>query len=366
MQAAETQPASEQKRIQAQKRGVLLATAGYLLTLVVVLFIRLVGVAHFSMTQWLTALGYTLAVQAVLWLVPHWGWTRTLWWDRHYIYIPTAAAALLLTSYIYMAPETRYIIMMTWFVAQLYSAGHAGFLPILGLSFLFMASYLVIIFELVPPPLPNSPGPGFELTILGAFLATTTYAAVVFERIRRDRQAMRQLQQQLLEVSITDPMTGLYNYREFYRRLQEEIRRSDRDGRPFALLIVDIDHLESFNGLYGHSKGDELIQQVARRIRENIRPGDTAYRYGGGKFFVLLPETSLKDARAVANHLSDVIAATAFPVRPNRVIHPRVSIGLAAYPLHGWTAEEIVAAADHFLYAVRRARRPDVEPRALE
>jgi type VI protein secretion system component VasK len=78
MQAAETQLASEQKRIQAQKRGVLLATVGYLLTLVIVLFIKLVDVAHFSMTRWLTALGYTLAVQAILCLVPHWGWTRTL------------------------------------------------------------------------------------------------------------------------------------------------------------------------------------------------------------------------------------------------------------------------------------------------
>jgi|GEM_PF-2197286 len=355
--------ASDQERRRARKRGILLATVGYLLALGALLFLRLIGVAHFSMTQWLTALGWTVATQAVLWSAPHWGWDAALKWDRHYIYVPMVVAVLLLNGYISMAPESRFILMMAWMAALLYTAGYAGFLSILMLSLLFAAGYLVVVFGLAP----NRPdSPEFELIIVGAFLIITTYAAVVFEGLRRDRRAMKQLQRQLLETSITDPMTGLYNYREFYRRLQEEIHRSERYGRSFTLLIVDIDRLKAVNDLYGHLKGDELIRQVARLIRENIRPSDVAYRYGGDEFFVLLPETSLEGARAVVDRLSGIVAATPFPVRPDRVIHPTVSIGLAAYPTHGRTLEEVVAAADRSLYAVKRARRPDVEPPALE
>ncbi len=354
MRLADLYQASDQERRQARKRGILLATAGYLLALGVLLFLRFVGIARFSMTQWLEALGWTVATQAVLWSVPHFGWDVLLKWDRHYIYVPMVVAAFLLNGYIYMAPESRFILMMAWFAALLYTAGYAGFLPVLTLSLLFAACYVVVIFGLTDPAHIGSVE--FELIVVGAFLIITAYAAVVFESLRRDRRAMKQLQRQLLEISITDPMTGLYNYREFYRRLREEIHRAERYGRSFTLLIVDIDRLKAVNDLYGHLKGDELIQQVARLIKENVRPSDVAYRYGGDEFFVLLPETLPEGARTVADRLSRVIAAAPFPVQSDQVIHPTVSIGLAAYPEHGRTTEEIIAAADRALYAAKQAR----------
>ncbi len=346
---------SDQERRQARKRGILLATAGYLLALAALLFLRLVGVARFSTVQWLEALGWTVGTQAVLWSGPHFGWDAALKWDRHYIYVPMVVAACLLNGYIYMAPESRFILMMAWFAALLYTAGYAGFLSVLTLSLLFAACYLVVVLGMTDPARIGSVE--FELITLSAFLVITAYAAVVFEGLRRDRRAMKQLQRQLLEISITDPMTGLYNYREFYRRLREEIHRSERYGRPFTLLIVDIDRLKAINDLYGHLKGDELIQQVARLVRENIRPSDVAYRYGGDEFFVLLPEPPPEGARAVADRLARVVAAAPLRVGPEHVVYPTVSIGLAAYPDHGRTAEEVVAAADHALYAAKRAGR---------
>lgn len=354
MRRADLYQASDQERRQARKRGILLATAGYLLALGFLLFLRLVGIARFSMTQWLEALGWTVATQAVLWSVPHFGWDVLLKWDRHYIYVPMVGAAFLLNGYIYMAPESRFILMMAWFAALLYTAGYAGFLPVLTLSLLFAACYLVVIFGLVDPH--RIRWMEFESTIVGAFLIITAYAAGVLEGLRRDRRAMKQLQRQLLEISITDPMTGLYNYREFYRRLREEIHRAERYGQSFALLIIDIDRLKAVNDLYGHLKGDELIQQVARLIKENVRPSDVAYRYGGDEFFVLLPETLPEAARTVADRLSRVIAAAPFPVQSGQVIYPTVSIGLAAYPEHGRTTEELIATADHALYAAKQAR----------
>ncbi|MCS7313291.1 MAG: GGDEF domain-containing protein [Acidobacteria bacterium] len=345
---------SGQERCRARQRGVLLGTVGYLLALGVLLLLRLVGITRFSTAHWLGALGCTVAIQALLWSAPRFGWDARLKWDRHYIYVPMIVAVGLLNGYIYMAPEVRFILMMVWFAALLYTVGYAGALSVLTLNLMFAACYLIVIFGLTDPSRIGSTA--FELAVVGSFLIITAYAAVVFESLRRERRSMKDLQRQLLEASITEPMTGLYNYREFYRRLQEEIHRAERYGRSFALLLVDIDRLKAVNDLHGHLKGDALIQQVARLIRENIRPSDVAYRYGGDEFFVLLPETSREGAQTVAERISRIIAATSLLVGPGQVIYPTVSIGLAVYPEHGRTTEEIIVAADRALYVAKQAR----------
>ena len=98
-------------------------------------------------------------------------------------------------------------------------------------------------------------------------------------------------------------MTGLANHRTFYEVLERELWRSKRYGEQISLIMVDIDNLKQINDQYGHRAGDKVIKEISRRIQESIRQIDTAARYGGDEFAIILPNTSLTDAAVVAERM---------------------------------------------------------------
>ena len=158
----------------------------------------------------------------------------------------------------------------------------------------------------------------------------------------------KDVEQQLQLLAATDPLTGLGNYRRFIEALDAEIRRSGRTGRSFALLVLDLDHLKKINDRYGHSTGSQALCRLAEVLRHNCRAIDTAARYGGDEFAVILPETTAEAVRLVVLRIHKQLA------KDNLEPPLSVSVGMAVYPKDGETVEAIFRTADRELYEMKR------------
>ncbi len=168
------------------------------------------------------------------------------------------------------------------------------------------------------------------------------------------------LQMEVERLSITDEMTGLWNYRYFRMALAREVERASRFSHPFSLLIVDIDHFKEVNDAHGHLKGDEVLKEVASRLLLSVRSQvDTVARYGGDEFSIILPETDLRGARVVAEKVRRRVGGE--PVIVNgAALRVTVSVGVASYPMHGIGAGALLAAADRALYRAKQVGRDQV------
>lgn len=182
-----------------------------------------------------------------------------------------------------------------------------------------------------------------------ALLLLAAVSAVAGREQRRARDAA-------LRLARFDPLTGLYNRAHFFAELERELRLAQRAGRSFALLMVDLDGLKPINDTFGHQSGDRMLQAVTQVIHQTVRSSDTAARYGGDEFVLLLPDTDATGAYVVAEKLRRDIAALSIQVS-DRAIRTSVSIGLVAYPEDGSTVEGLMAAADAALYEAKRGGR---------
>lgn len=156
---------------------------------------------------------------------------------------------------------------------------------------------------------------------------------------------------QVHHLAATDPLTGLANYRRLVDVLESEIERSGRTGREFAVLLLDLDGLKSINDRHGHQVGSRALCRLAEVLRVHSRSMDTAARYGGDEFAVVLPEAGEQAARSAAARIRERLAAQA--ERPKL----SVSVGVAVYPTHGGTADRLLVAADRALYAMKFGRK---------
>ena len=161
----------------------------------------------------------------------------------------------------------------------------------------------------------------------------------------------------LEDLSTHDALTGLYNYREFHRRLTEEMQRSWRYSRPFSLLILDIDGFKTVNDTYGHLAGDEALRGIAALILQEARPVDEVARYGGEEFAILVPETPGPGAIAMADRIRGIVASHPVTIGPGKTVSLTVSVGVATYPEDSETEDELIGAADKALYAAKNSGR---------
>jgi diguanylate cyclase (GGDEF)-like protein len=156
----------------------------------------------------------------------------------------------------------------------------------------------------------------------------------------------------------TDGLTGLVNHKTFYEILEKELWRSRRYGGQISLIMVDIDNLKKINDEYGHRVGDKVIKEISKRIKECIRQIDTAARYGGDEFAVILLNTSLIDASVVAKRMVDAVAKT--PTAWNKEQIPlSISVGLGQYNAQA-SPEDITSRSDQALYAAKQAGKNTV------
>lgn len=156
--------------------------------------------------------------------------------------------------------------------------------------------------------------------------------------------------EQVRHLAVSDPLTGLANYRRLLDVLESETERTNRNGRPFAVLLFDLDGLKKINDTYGHVVGSHALNRLAHILRIQCRAIDTAARYGGDEFALVLPETQREEAERVANRIRAVLASD--PEQPQL----SASIGISIYNGNGERIEKLLSDADQQLYAEKERR----------
>ena len=185
---------------------------------------------------------------------------------------------------------------------------------------------------------------GINLT---AMILLAYVAMVIAREQRRSRDAA-------IRLSTIDPLTTLFNRGFFFAALEREIARSARSGRGFCLLMMDLDELKSVNDRLGHFYGDRVLRSVGEIVTAGVRRIDTAARYGGDEFVVLLPETDPTGAYVVAEKIRLGVQELDLGLAEASV-RPSISIGVVSYPDDGNTADELMISADGAMYASKRA-----------
>lgn len=175
-----------------------------------------------------------------------------------------------------------------------------------------------------------------------------------------DKNELEEVNRKLTILSHTDALTGMPNRSLFDDRLQQAIAKARRDKAHLALLFIDLDHFKEVNDTYGHTVGDRLLQEVAKRMISCVRESDTVARIGGDEFEVLLPDTEkVDDAMTVANKMREALAQP-FDLDELRV-HISSSIGIAVFPEHGSNPIELCKNADDALYSAKNQGRDRIE-----
>lgn len=164
------------------------------------------------------------------------------------------------------------------------------------------------------------------------------------------------LLKRLEKLAITDALTKLYNSRHFFSEIKTEIKRYNRYSRALSLLILDIDFFKNYNDTWGHLEGDKVLMKMGEIIKSCMRSMDTAYRYGGEEFAILLPETGIEKACVVGSRIKDTISAHIFEPEPGEKQSINISIG-ATELVDGEDFTEFIKRADKALYQSKETGR---------
>ena len=175
------------------------------------------------------------------------------------------------------------------------------------------------------------------MSTLADLLATALHNTFVFQK----------LQQQ----SITDGLTGIKTRRFFWEALSSEWKRASRSGRPFSVVLIDLDKFKDVNDTFGHLEGDLVLARVGRLLEQRCRQSNVVARYGGDEFVILMPETSVDQAHALAERLRLWLAQDAMLAEH----HISGSFGVASFPAHGFSAEDIIRVADAGMYSAKHS-----------
>jgi len=161
-------------------------------------------------------------------------------------------------------------------------------------------------------------------------------------------------------LATTDSMTGLYNHRFFQDHMRHSIEQSNRFKHKFSLVLIDIDFFKKFNDTYGHQAGDEVLRQVARKLKKNVRTVDIVARYGGEEMAIILDRANEEEALIVANKIVKAIADEAYCIADGVFKHVTISCGVSTYPTHGETPSQLIEFSDQGLYRAKENGRNQV------
>jgi diguanylate cyclase (GGDEF)-like protein/PAS domain S-box-containing protein len=200
-------------------------------------------------------------------------------------------------------------------------------------------------------------------------LAFAAQAAIAIENARLYSDAQKELsekieaeekllilQKELEEQAIRDALTGLYNRRFLDETLTRELSRAERDKYSVSVVMLDLDHFKMFNDTYGHDVGDMMLKQLGKLLASQVRAGDIACRFGGEEFVVVMPKASLSVAKQRANDWRMKFESQIL-IHNGEVLNATLSAGVAVYPLHGSSSDEIIRKADQAMYAAKAAGR---------
>jgi len=188
-------------------------------------------------------------------------------------------------------------------------------------------------------------GTPFTEADLATIRTFATSAGVAIDNVLLHQEAQR--------LSITDGLTGLWNYRYLSMALAREVERATRFARPLAVMMLDLDRFKLVNDVHGHQRGDAVLVEVATRVKAVVREVDVLARYGGEELVVVLPETDLVGAQRLAGRIVEEMRHSAFGGPGEVPVQVTVSVGVALHPEHGASAAALLRAADEALYAAK-------------
>jgi diguanylate cyclase (GGDEF)-like protein len=351
----------ERKEARRRKeRGILLASGGLLLAIAVALGLRLLGASSASYRDLGILTLVVVGVEVLGRAVVRSGWADRLRWDPHFVYVPMLTAICLLDALVYVAYDARVLVFLAWYCALLFVAGTAGLRGVILLASTMTVGYLLAMGLLVLRG--QVLHLAFDLTVIGVFMISNLYAAVVFESLRREREEMTKLRRQLAQLAATDHLTGLLNRRQFEDALRSELGRVERYGASFAVAMIDVDYFKNYNDSLGHVSGDNLLRLLAQIMRAELRAIDIVARYGGEEFTVVMVRTSKADGIQTIERLRAAVETHPFHGRESQPGgQVTISAGVAGCPDDGSTYEALVARADEALYRAKREGRNRVQ-----
>ena len=195
----------------------------------------------------------------------------------------------------------------------------------------------------------NKVGKPFDRQDLRLLTRLSEQASIALERAT--------LHEQAASLGVIDELTKLYNHRYLEQALDREVRRCRRYGSIMALIFLDLDHFKTINDCYGHLLGSQCLAEVAKIMAESVRDVDILARYGGDEFVVILPETTVATAKMVAERLHSGVGSHVFLKEAGINVHMSTSIGLAGFPDHAQTKEDLVRKADEAMYRAKSGGR---------
>jgi diguanylate cyclase (GGDEF)-like protein len=200
----------------------------------------------------------------------------------------------------------------------------------------------------------------FILTVGGLVVMAASLRQGYLEQIGWQTKQLIESEARLRELSVHDPLTGLFNRRYLEEMLALEMIRAARKHYPIGIVMADIDHFKRFNDTHGHAAGDMVLVQVADFLRTHIRSSDVACRYGGEEFILILPEASLEITQTRAGQMREDIRHIHVQYKEKTLEAVTLSLGVAVFPDHGSTNDAILGAADAAMYRAKRDGRDRV------
>ena len=165
-----------------------------------------------------------------------------------------------------------------------------------------------------------------------------------------------QMSEEMHELSVRDALTGLHNRRYLFEVMPREISRAMRDGYPISIVMLDIDYFKHINDAYGHSAGDEALKALANQFKSMVRSSDILCRYGGDEHTILMYDTTPEIALARAEQWRQSIEKMNITA-DDKLLHITISVGVATFPVHGQTIDDVVRCADEALYYSKNTGR---------
>jgi len=336
-----------------KQRGFALASSGLAVALAVIALLDAIRFVHVSALAWMVTIGTVALTVGSAWLLLKVGHRLWVGWDPHFVFVPSIATALLLSEFIWAAPEVRMLVLVVWPVVLIFLAGYVDFGQSAGLSGLMTAGYMAAVALARPPGVRL----GVEAIVATVFFVTTLFADAVLAALRRQRLALIQVRSELARMVSTDALTGLPNRRHFQEALDAEMARVQRYGGSFSLALLDLDEFKSFNDRFGHPAGDAVLCELAKVLRQHMRASDRVARLGGEEFAVILVGTGKEAARFVVERLRSAIAELELGHLAAPGCTVTTSIGVAAVPDDAEYAAELVRRADKALYEAKARGR---------
>ena len=300
------------------------------------------------LTWWLgDAVGdIVIAPALILWIgvKPAPSWTRQQLWEAIAVMVVTVFVTFAMFGGVF--PSRHYPLTVLLWPVLIWVALRFG--PREAAAAMLIVSFTGILRTLHGVGPFSAYPPGESLVLLQVWTGITAVTSLVLAAVVA---AQREQQGTWRELAVTDPLTGLANHRHLVQSLEAEIKRSRRTAQPLAVVLLDLDGLKQINDRHGHLAGSLAIRRVAEALLGSCRATDTAARFGGDEFALVLPETGEAAAWHVARGVSDRLAMDA--EKPNLSI----SVGVSVYPGHGDTVEALLNAADIALYETKERRK---------